>query len=339
MIYSSKKVKKNLHKAFDTTTFSFNATFENVIDMINQLDIYNQVTIAIPSVVWSEMEKQIIEKHDELLITYKNTISKKRFPEYSIYENPKINYSEYIKAKIEEYKKEILEGLNEVIEIPIASNNRFESIVNRAFSKLPPFEGKDKKSDKGFKDALLWESVLEFALKHRNSKIIYYSKDNAFGEFLLKEFAENVSDSSLFICKNENEVKVRLEAWAKEIDKYSYQPIEEFDENKEIVDWLNSGDFSVQIIERDFGLVERGRLITPITAHLISIDNIETLNSDENGIEYYIEAALQFIYELKNGGKIQDTINVGIDVKMLDDATYSVEAAYRTDEDETESES
>lgn len=29
--------------------------------MINQLDIYNQVTIAIPSVVWSEMEKQIIE--------------------------------------------------------------------------------------------------------------------------------------------------------------------------------------------------------------------------------------------------------------------------------------
>ena len=92
------------------------------------------------------MEKQIIEKHDELLIAYKNTISKKRFPEYSIYENPEINYSEYIQTKIEEYKKDISEGLNEVIEIPIASNNRFESIVNRAFSKLPPFEGKDKKS-------------------------------------------------------------------------------------------------------------------------------------------------------------------------------------------------
>ncbi len=55
-------------KKADFTTFSFNATFENVIDMINQLDIYNQVTVTIPSVVcWSEMEKQIIEKHDELL--------------------------------------------------------------------------------------------------------------------------------------------------------------------------------------------------------------------------------------------------------------------------------
>lgn len=245
LIFDTNALFQAYEKKADFTTFSFNSTFENVIDMINQLDIYNQVTVAIPSVVWNEMEKQIIEKHDELLSTYKSTISKKRFPEYSIQENPDINYPEYIKNKIVEYKKEISVGLNKVIELPIASNNRFESIINRAFSKLPPFEGKDKKSDKGFKDALLWESILEFSLTHRNSKIIYYSKDNAFGGFLLNEFAENVSDSSLFICKNESEVKVQLEAWAKEIDKYSYQPIEEFDENQEIIDWLNSGDFLV----------------------------------------------------------------------------------------------
>ena len=339
LIFDTNALFQAYEKKADFTTFSFNATFENVIDMIDQLDIYKQVTVAIPSVVWSEMEKQNIEKHDELLLTYKNTISKKRFPEYSIQENPTINYPEYIKTKIAEYKKEISGGLNEVIEIPIASNNRFESIVNRAFSKLPPFEGKDKKSDKGFKDALLWESVLEFALKHHNSKIIYYSKDNAFGEFLLKEFAENISDSSLFICKNESEVKIQLEMWAKEIDKYSYQPIENFDENKEIVDWLNSGDFFVQIINREFGLVEKGRLITSTTAHLISIDNIECLNSDENAKEYYIEVVLQFVYELKDGGKTAETIKVGIEVTVLDDTIYSVENAYRADEDETESES
>lgn len=337
LIFDTNALFQAYEKRADFTTFSFNATFENVIDMINKLDIYNQVTVAIPSVVWNEMEKQIIEKHDELLLTYKSTISKKRFPEYSVQENSTINYPEYIRAKIAEYKKEISEGVNEVIEIPIASNDRFESIINRAFSKLPPFEGKDKKSDKGFKDALLWESVLEFALNHRNSKIIYYSKDNAFGEFLLKEFAENVAESSLFICKNESEVKTQLEAWAKEIDKYSYQPIEDFDENKEIVDWLNSEDFLVQIIDRDFGLVEKGRLITSTAAHLISIDNIESLDSDENTTEYYIEAVLQFVYELKDGGKTQETINAGIEVKVMDDAIYSVEDAYRIDEDGTES--
>ena len=155
LIFDTNALFQAYEKKADFTTFSFNATFQNVIDMINQLDIYNRVTIAIPSVVWNEMEKQIIEK---------------LFPEYSIHENSSVNYPEYIESKIEEYKKEISEGLNEVIEIQIASNNRFNSIIHRAFGKLPPFEGKDKKSDKGFKDALLWESVLEFALNHKNSK-------------------------------------------------------------------------------------------------------------------------------------------------------------------------
>ena len=339
LIFDTNALFQAYEKKADFTSFSFNATFENVIDMINQLDIYNQITVVIPSVVWNEMEKQIIEKHDESLLCYKNTITKKLFPEYSIQENPAINYPEYIKTKIVEYKEEISKGLNKVIEMPIASNDRFESIINRAFGKLPPFEGKDKRSDKGFKDALLWESVLEFALKHPKSKIIYYSKDNAFGDFLLGEFMENIMDSSLSICKNESEVKTQLEMWAKEIDKYSYQPIEEYEENKEVVDWLNSKDFFVQITDRDFDIVEKGRLITSTVAHLINIDNIEALNSDENAIEYYIEVTLQFVYELKDGGKTQETINAGIDAIAIDDTGYLVVDAYRIDEDGAESES
>ena len=198
------------------------------------------------------------------------------------------------------------------------------------------YKRQDKKSDKGFKDALLWESVLEFALKHPKSKIIYYSKDNAFGNFLLKEFTESVADSLLFICKNEDEVKTQLEMWAKEIDKYSYQPIEDFDENKEIVEWLNSEDFITQIMSRGFGLVENGRLISSTTAHLIDIDNIECMTSNEDSKEYYIEGVLQVIYELRDGGKTSETINVGIEVTILDDSIYFIECAYRIDDEDDE---
>jgi len=337
LIFDTNVLFQAYEKKADFTSFSFNATYNNVIDMINQLDIYSQVIVGIPSVVWNEMKNQIIEKHDELLSKYKDTISKRQFPEYSIHENSKIDYPEYIEAKIRQYKEELSSGINTITEIPIASNNRFESIVNRAFSKLPPFEGKDKKSDKGFKDALLWESVLEFALKHRNSKIVYYSKDNAFGKFLLNEFTESVSDSSLFICKNESDVKTQLEAWAKEIDRYSYQPIEDYDENKEIVDWLNSEDFLVQIIDQDFGLVEKGRLITSTLANLISIDNIEFLSSDEHETIYHIEVVLKFVYQLKDGVKTGEIINTGIEVTALEDNNYLIEDAYRIDEDEIES--
>ena len=302
--------------------------------MINQLDIYSQVILVIPSVVWRELEKQIIEKHDELLLTYRSTITNKVFPEYSIKENPQMDYPEYIKTKIKEYKDDIQQGMSEVIEIQNASNSRFRSIIDRAFGKRPPFEGKDKKSDKGFKDALLWESILEFALNQPKSEIIYYSKDNAFGEFLIQEFSEVVDKSSLFICKNENEVKLRLEAWAQEIDKYSYQPIESFDENKEIIDWLNSEDFFRQITEGNFDFIERGRLINSVSAYLININAIECSSSNEEILNYYIELTLKLIYKLKDGAETAEEIDVGLDVnKVWDESIYMLENAYRVDGD------
>ncbi len=334
LIFDTNVLFQAYEKKADFTSFSFNSTYENIIDMINQLDIYSQVILVIPSVVWRELEKQIIEKHDELLLTYRSTITNKVFPEYSIKENPQMDYPEYIKTKIKEYKDDIQQGMSEVIEIQNASNSRFRSIIDRAFGKRPPFEGKDKKSDKGFKDALLWESILEFALNQPKSEIIYYSKDNAFGEFLIQEFSEVVDKSSLFICKNENEVKLRLEAWAQEIDKYSYQPIESFDENKEIIDWLNSEDFFRQITEGNFDFIERGRLINSVSAYLININAIECSSSNEEILNYYIELTLKLIYKFKDGAETAEELDVGLDVnKVWDESIYMLENAYRVDGD------
>ena len=64
-----------LHQQYDKkanyTAFSFNSTFKNVIDLINKLDIYEKVTVAIPEVVWEEMTKQIIEAHDKRIVDFK----------------------------------------------------------------------------------------------------------------------------------------------------------------------------------------------------------------------------------------------------------------------------
>ena len=117
LIFDTNVLFQAYEKKADFTSFSFNATYENVIDMINQLDIYSQVVLAIPSVVWNEMERHIIEKHDELLLAYKTKITKKLFPEYTIYENVAINYPEYIKTKIVEYKEGLSSGLNKATEL------------------------------------------------------------------------------------------------------------------------------------------------------------------------------------------------------------------------------
>ena len=150
---------------------------------------------------------------------------------------------------------------------------------------------------------------------------------------MIQEFSEIVDKSSLFICKNENEVKLRLEAWAQEIDKYSYQPIEGFDENKEIIDWLHSEDFFKQITEGDFNFIEMGRLINSVSVHLININDIECLSSNEEICNYYIELALKFIYKFKDGAETAEEINVGLDVTEWDEGIYMLEDAYSIDGD------
>ena len=150
---------------------------------------------------------------------------------------------------------------------------------------------------------------------------------------MLQEFSEVVDKSSLFICKNENEVRLCLEAWAKEIDKYSYQPLEDYDENKEIIDWLNSNDFFKQIIEGDFDFIENGRLINSVSAHLININDIECLSSNEEIHNYYIELTLKLIYKFKDGAETAEEIDVGLDVTVWDESIYMLEDAYSVDGD------
>ena len=151
IIFDTNVLFQRYESKADFSSFSFNSTYDNVVNMINQLDIYESVKLVIPSVVWREMEKQIIEKHDERIVAFKNTIEKIQFPEFSISENLLEEYSVFIKGKIEEYKVELSNGINNVIEMNIATNQRFDSIVDRAFEKKPPFEGKIKSRIKDLK--------------------------------------------------------------------------------------------------------------------------------------------------------------------------------------------
>jgi rRNA-processing protein FCF1 len=65
IIFDTNVLFQRYESKADFSSFSFNSTYDNVVNMINQLDIYESVNLVIPSVVWREMEKQIIEKHDE----------------------------------------------------------------------------------------------------------------------------------------------------------------------------------------------------------------------------------------------------------------------------------
>ena len=56
----------------------------------------------------------------------------------------------------------------------------FQQIINRAYMKVPPFIV--GKSDKGFKDSLMWVSILEYFITAEEQEVLFLSNDNGFLE-------------------------------------------------------------------------------------------------------------------------------------------------------------
>ena len=264
-------------KKGDFSKFQFNATYQNIINVVNEFDIYESVSFLIPAVVWEEMKKQEIEAHDIKLEEVKRKIEKHKFPELIVAE-VKIgkDYTSYIEEKIGEYKQEISNGINHVMELPLPTYQRFDSIMDRAFSKKPPFEGVKSQSDKGFKDALLWESILEFSEKNSKIDIIYYSKDDIFSEELEKEFCELFPTSNISICDNEEKVIAKLKEWKKQIhNDDAFMP--DVNNDMEIEEYLYSEEFIDTLLVETPNLVMGNAL-----AEIESIEVEEILDINEN---------------------------------------------------------
>ena len=70
----------------------------------------------------------------------------------------------------------------------------FERVLQRAYMKVPPFITSG--TDKGFKDSLMWLSMLDFFKEKGEEKIVFVSNDNGFKEnadVLCSEFEEFTS--------------------------------------------------------------------------------------------------------------------------------------------------
>lgn len=69
----------------------------------------------------------------------------------------------------------------------------FSCVLERAYAKIAPFSSADNASDKGFKDSLMWLSILEYFQKRGESHVLFITDDQAFiknTETLYREFKE-----------------------------------------------------------------------------------------------------------------------------------------------------
>lgn len=81
---------------------------------------------------------------------------------------------------------------NKIIPLP-KDEDTFTEVLDRAYRKVAPFSSADNASDKGFKDSLIWISLLRYFKNNGEENIIFVTSDNGFKnniDALTKEFCE-----------------------------------------------------------------------------------------------------------------------------------------------------
>lgn len=170
--------------------------FLNYIEDIEKLN--NQVTLVylMPETIIKELECQKIKAYNKAYKNFKKTYDKLQYgftaqmPEKNIEQivmEEENAYLDRVKILNIKYKAEI-----------------FEELVNEAINKLPPFDKSDEgqKSDSGFKDALIWKTILYSEEIDCFDKIYFFSGDNIFEDNsidLSKQFEKIHKNTQLII--------------------------------------------------------------------------------------------------------------------------------------------
>ena len=171
------------------------------------------IQIVIPEMVIRELKKQrcdLYSKKKNELLSY---IDNNPFPDITINfdTEQEFDYNEYFTQQIDAFF-----NTSKVVVNTMPINFDFNSILERAINKRAPFEGGEKQSDKGFKDAVIWESLLEYKRNNPNRKIIYYSNDNRFDKELKYEYRKKFGEDLEIIKSDEDALKYVLQTTEKE---------------------------------------------------------------------------------------------------------------------------
>lgn len=225
---------------FDTNFIIQNQNLDEVLDKLKeQFSVYiTQVSIDERiaqncrdlKVQFDEAEKCKVKFIHFATISFKKT-----------YEEESEFYQKGIQAKYEKYFGDRI--------IPFTKDGEMlTTIIDRANKRLPPFSAAKDASDKGFKDCILWLSMLAYFKGNGEDEVIFVTDDkSAFRnntEYLQKEFHEVTGKT----------IEIHPNAYYKELSKQSEKPEPEPMSEKRTDELPNLDTFREEVEEAIEGL-------------------------------------------------------------------------------------
>lgn len=194
----------------------------------------------------------------------------------------------------------------------------FSCVLERAYAKIAPFSSADNASDKGFKDSLMWLSILAYFKEQGETEVLFITEDQAFiknAETLCIEFKEKTG-KTIEIKQNSYYKSLIMES--KETPKPNPPKIPNIEELR---DKIREILYDICIIEDEdyYGNFSRGKAF--ILTQKIDETHIESIfNALPQKIETYIFEKYIWATKVFEIGSILENGDSTIPLKNLEKA-------------------
>jgi hypothetical protein len=308
LVFDTNSIRDTDNGAVVYKDFSLGGTFRFVENFIEKYNLKDYIHIAIPRMSLDEIKDQKLRSFKDDIVELKNIIKRMEgIPNLKI---EPLNVSEEllnIENYIESKKGTFLTSKNiQFLEItPEQAHSVLSSMIQRVLkdpSAKAPFiaTGKDNRiKDAGFKDNIVWESLLNYSEIEKYDKVIFITSDSGFSNVCKTEFNSKWAKHFEILGsdeKIESELRNDFENFINERDIFDYTDTYYFSDylfkelkNKSVI-LLDDKQINIENFKIDNYCVRVEREKDEDgNFNLVSIVSKITINCNDNGEKKDIE--------------------------------------------------
>jgi len=176
-------------------SFEFGSEFNSLSSYIKDRGLSEFIKIAIPNVALQELLQQKVEQYSEdiqAISGMKSRLSELPGVDFSRLSLPGTGFdcTEHLKPRMQDFVQSSELAVIDIEEEK--SGHILKEVLKRAIERRPPFKKGKKSSDVGFKDVMIWESILHYGSYKDYDKVILFTGDSDFDEKCKLEFESKV---------------------------------------------------------------------------------------------------------------------------------------------------
>lgn len=276
----------------DYSVLQFVSKLQEIIRELEASDYERVIKVLLPEIVINELAVHQIEHYAKDVSKLKGM----KLPGVELIFDS--NYEKYVHELLDNQIKQFRNWDFPTEIIPYPGGECLHSIINRSIDKRPPFEGQDRQSDKGFKDVILWESILDYKRRNPDSQIILFSGDGRLTDStLVTEFEKEFHSKIVLIQrKNDNDNRPLFEEVSRIIPRVMSQKVSpslsEILKDR-VLSVINESNLRIIFIDNQFEIDSKNFVCKGLTIQSKVITSIDDLD-DGRITQYRVNTEMLF---------------------------------------------